>query len=256
MIRLRIFVSGYATVGIIFGSPPAGSLEERLFMLVSHTHKFIYMKTRKTGGTSVEIYFEPYCTDPARRGEIQQFREAEVSQWGIVGYRGPDPKDKPWYHHMPACEARERIGAKIWAEYFKFCVVRNPFDRVVSQFWSQMWRTKAELESAPFSQVKKKFGEWVSQRHLPLDRSVYTDGDDVVVDHFVHFERMHPDLEQVCQKLGVSWEPEKLGRYKSGFRTRNEHFIQYYSPDAFRLVSEAFAWEINYFGYADRCVEP
>ncbi|KPA10844.1 hypothetical protein MHK_008953, partial [Candidatus Magnetomorum sp. HK-1] len=30
-------------------------------MLVSHRHKFIYTKTFKTAGTSVESYFEPFC---------------------------------------------------------------------------------------------------------------------------------------------------------------------------------------------------
>ena len=30
-------------------------------MLVSHQKKFIFTKTKKTEGTSVESFFEPYC---------------------------------------------------------------------------------------------------------------------------------------------------------------------------------------------------
>jgi hypothetical protein len=30
-------------------------------MLVSHLKKFIFTKTKKTAGTSVESVFEPYC---------------------------------------------------------------------------------------------------------------------------------------------------------------------------------------------------
>jgi hypothetical protein len=33
-------------------------------MLVSHQRKFIYTKTVKTAGSSVESYFEPYCISP------------------------------------------------------------------------------------------------------------------------------------------------------------------------------------------------
>ena len=35
-------------------------------MLVSHARKFIYTKTLKTAGTSVEVFLEPYCRPPAK----------------------------------------------------------------------------------------------------------------------------------------------------------------------------------------------
>jgi hypothetical protein len=34
-------------------------------MLISHLHRFIYMKTYETAGMSVEVYFERFCRDPA-----------------------------------------------------------------------------------------------------------------------------------------------------------------------------------------------
>jgi hypothetical protein len=61
-------------------------------MLVSHQRKFIYTKTVKTAGSSVESYFEPYCISPEeyplhRPGELHE------SEQGIIGY-GPDrPSD-------------------------------------------------------------------------------------------------------------------------------------------------------------------
>ena len=32
-------------------------------MIISHKYKFIFIKTRKTAGTSMEIYLSQYCDD-------------------------------------------------------------------------------------------------------------------------------------------------------------------------------------------------
>jgi len=103
-------------------------------MLVSHQHKFIYTKTVKTAGSSVESYFEPYCISAE---EYSQRRPGELheSAQGIIGY-GPDrPADAKWYNHMPALAIKRQLGDEIWNNYFKFCVIRNPFDKAVSAYY-------------------------------------------------------------------------------------------------------------------------
>ena len=56
-------------------------------MLFSRRYRFIYAKTAKTAGTSVEDYVEPYCM---RLGEQtpSHIREACESEAGIVGFHG------------------------------------------------------------------------------------------------------------------------------------------------------------------------
>jgi hypothetical protein len=45
-------------------------------ILVSHFRKFIFLKTIKTGGTSVEIFFEEFCvTSPINYTEISHANE-------------------------------------------------------------------------------------------------------------------------------------------------------------------------------------
>ena len=51
-------------------------------MLVSHRYKFIYTKTRKTAGSSVESYFEPFCM-PDGEWTQRHLREEYVSDAGI-----------------------------------------------------------------------------------------------------------------------------------------------------------------------------
>src|SRR5579863_5150628 len=150
-------------------------------MLISHVRKFIYLKTIKTGGTSVEIYFEPWCIDPTKRAG-EDIRDAESSQWGVVGSRG-EQNDPIWYNHASARQIRELIGEALWREYYKFCVVRNPFDKVVSCFWfTRSTPVREVLKNADFCAVRKTFAEWIRLAALPLDRSIYTIGDHALVD--------------------------------------------------------------------------
>lgn len=55
-------------------------------MLCSHSKHFLYFKTKKTAGTSVEIYFEPYCLPPGS-WRPEHARAETVSGFGIIGSR-------------------------------------------------------------------------------------------------------------------------------------------------------------------------
>lgn len=69
-------------------------------MLVSHKKEFIYTKTVKTAGTSIEVYFEPYCL-PEGEWELSNKRDVYEGGTGIIGYHeGGDIAGKKWYHHM------------------------------------------------------------------------------------------------------------------------------------------------------------
>lgn len=221
-------------------------------MLVSHRHRFIYLKTRKTAGTSVEIYFEPFCWNPAIPFVEQHQRDEEVTEWGIIGSRGMPVEGRTWINHLPASGIRELIGEEIFNRYYKFCVIRNPFDKAVSGFW--FWATpekRLALKNAPFSFVRQSFERWTSRRAMPTDRIVYTIDGTPVANRYIRHESLAADMETVCHDLGVPWEPERLKRYKSDTRLRDEPFNEYYTNESVRNVSACFAWDLAYFRYPD-----
>ena len=216
-------------------------------MLISHLSRFIYLKTIKTAGTSVEIYFEPYCVDP-KLGAGGDIRAAQVSEWGIVGSRGFE--DATWYNHMPAARVRELVGEEVWSGYFKFCVVRNPFDKVISQFWYYLSPPlREELRSADFGLVRETFLRWTEDLLFPMDRRIYTIDGAPAVDFFIRYERLHQDMEAVCSRLAIPWQPARVERFKSGFRVRPEPFAEYYSAESAARVRRKYAWELEYFQY-------
>ena len=99
-------------------------------MILNHDKKFIFLKTRKTASTSIEIYLERLSFPNT---EVQEYQPQKISHNIIVGARLKDMSNMyEYYNHMPALEVAKKIGEERFYSYFKFCVLRNPFDKLVS----------------------------------------------------------------------------------------------------------------------------
>ena len=220
-------------------------------MLISHTHHFIYTKTIKTAGTSVEIYFEDACLSPHSDVVRGHVIEQTITDAGIIGYRGPDPSGRQWYNHMAAALIRERIGTAIWDSYFKFCVIRNPFDRLVSNWWFTMdLPHRTHYAEASAAERRAAFGQWAVDHVAEIvDRDKYTINGEICVDYFARYERLLADIATICARVGYAYRPERLGMYKTGYRLVEQPLADYYDAATIGLVEATFGWELRHFGY-------
>lgn len=227
-------------------------------MLVSHRKHFIYTKTSKTGGTSVESYFEKYCM-PEGEWTFSHGRDEYVSEAGIVGYRGSDMKGKKWFNHMSAEAIRKQLGPSLWDKYFKFCVIRNPFDKLVSTFYFHEYnkrglpKLKAQLErwfkgTREMNDVEK-FRAWIIKGRISDDRDKYTIQGEVCVDYFIRYENLEAGIQHVCEVLGLPFEPERIPRLKAGIRPTGRSLRDYYDSRTIEIIAKKFDFEFKYFGY-------
>ena len=222
-------------------------------MLISFKKQFIYTKTIKTAGTSVESYFEKYCM-PDGTWEFSHAREQHVSEYGIVGYRGKHSEGKDWYNHMSAEAIRTRIGNTTWDNYYKFCVVRNPFDKVISAFHFLELSdcdTNPKTHHLEYSSLIEKFRKWVTSGGAAsiIDRGTYLIDGKVCVDFFVRYEELESGLNHICQRLDIPYEINKLPRLKISARDRNFDIASYYDQSSIDVVTKLFEFELDYFGY-------
>jgi hypothetical protein len=223
-------------------------------MLVSHTHKFIYLKTKKTGGTSVEAYLEQFCLPPNVDNVGGHNREETISEYGIVGGRnyGRSIKNDTYYNHMPAQELKDLLGSDTWNNYRKFCVIRNPWDRMVSKFWWTLQSQLLKYEDKPFSEIREYFEWWIENkpRWLADDIEVFTIEGKVIVDDVIRYEELDKELARICNQMGESYLKEDLPKYKAGVRKRSDPYQDYYSnPKTKAIVEQAHSVWISHFGY-------
>ncbi len=230
-------------------------------MLVSHRKKFIYLKTVKTASTSVESFFEPDCM-PAGTWHLDVFRPETVSADGIVGYRGVKQRKwfglrrRRWFDHMPAKLVKRQLPADVWDSYFKFCVIRNPFEKVVSAFHFFQWmetRGLHKMSVGPAVSEIERFRQWVAvdvgKKRTILDRACYTIGDEVCVDYFIRYENLQHDVDEVSKRLEIETGERELPNLVSRQRASQSPIAEYYDPATRKIVEQVFDFELRYFDY-------
>ena len=214
-------------------------------MLVSHRHQFIFTKTRKTAGTSVESYFERFCMADGEWSESHARREYE-SATGIIGQRGHGP-GQLWSQHMSAALIRDRLGAALWDRYYKFCIVRNPFDMVISLFYFR--RGSGLLPPAPGQSDAEQFEQWIQGAALASDAPMYVIDGKIGMDFIGRYERLTTDLEAICGSLGLPWNAAALPGLKKGLRPAHARVASLHTERTKAVVQRVFAFELHTFGY-------
>jgi hypothetical protein len=211
-------------------------------MIVSHEHGFIFVKTRKTGGTSVEIALSEHCGPDDIITRIVDEDEAYRTE---LGFRGPQHTQIPgqageFFHHMPAAEIRRTIGEPVWNSYFKFTIVRNPYDQTVSRYW---WATR---DRDPRPDITEYVLE-LAPRHLS-DWDVYAIADEVAVDDVARYEDLDAEITRIGERLGVSLHlPPK--RSKSQYRLDRRPYTEVLDAQARARIEEVCARELATFAY-------
>lgn len=214
-------------------------------MLVSHRHRFIYLKTKKTAGTAIEKALEPFARPPGAAGEWQHAAPMAVSEAGIVGARGRGAKRERWYSHMPAAQVRDQLPVEVWDGYTRICAVRNPWDKVVSFFHMSHPRVKER----PREQVFARFRRFVAESdQLGEDLDTYTIDGRPVAHEVIRYETLGADFARVCAALGIAAPP--LEAVKTDARGADRiDYRDYYDDAARERVAARFAPDIALLGW-------
>jgi Sulfotransferase family len=210
-------------------------------MIVSHRHQFIFLKTRKTAGTSVEIALSRHCGPDDIITPLSPEDEELRASLGVAGAQNyqSSPDEPAAYNHMPAPRVRRLVGPRVWRSYFKFAVERNPWDLLVSSYFYR-YRDKRPVA----------FTEFVNSTRIDKMRrnaDIYRLCGEIAVDKVCLYESLVEDLEAVWKQLRLP-EPVDLPRAKCGFRKETDH-RKMYSPEDAERVRSLFAYSVRDFGY-------
>ena len=211
-------------------------------MIASHTHRFIFLKTRKTAGTSVEIALSKVCGPDDVITEISPEDEALRK---AAGGRAPQnfespPLPRKAYNHMGAKATRDLLGEQAWADYFTFAIERNPWDAVVSLYF---WKYKDRPELPDFETYVNEI--WIEQ--LSNNRRLYRIGGRMALDRVLRYENLDAELADVWEQLDLPGEPD-LPRAKGNARPSG-HYRELYTDVSRDRVATVFADTIEAFGY-------
>lgn len=228
-------------------------------MIVSHAHRFIYIKTKKTASSSIEAALSTLCgpedvITPASEEIVREFAGERKAQ--NFRLRHPLVPKRPllkrllmrperyyhpsigFYEHMPAWRVRAYLGEAVWSSYFKFTFERNPWDRQVS--WYRFKTRKLE--------AKPTFADFMATRRAHVDNyELYAIDGAVAMDFVGAYERLDQDFAVVLDRLGLSG---RAGLPSLNQTAKPHGYRRYYDDHLRDLVGDWYAREIAAFGYA------
>ena len=198
--------------------------------MISFQKRFLFVHIPKTAGNSIQSALRDYSED-----ELIALRK---EQDGIerFGLRNPKYKIRK---HSTLSDYRDALGDEQFRVLYKFTCVRNPWDRMVSYYFTPTQN--------PEAWNRTKFHEIISkavsaQEYLRLDDR---DEDPFAnVNYVMRFENLADDFRAVCEAIGIS--PPALPQYN---RSSREHYSNYYDDELCELVRTRFAAEIERFNY-------
>jgi Sulfotransferase family len=199
--------------------------------MISFRKRFLFVHIPKTAGNSIQSVLRDYSED--------QLVALRKEQDGIERFGLRNPKYKIKKHSMLS-EYHDALGDEQFRSLYKFTCVRNPWDRMVSYYFTPTQN--------PETWDRKKFRDIISKAISVADYLRLGEGGEdpfANVDYVMRFENLADDFRAVCMAIGIS--PATLPQYN---RSRRDHYSKYYDNELRELVRARFAPEIERFGYA------
>jgi chondroitin 4-sulfotransferase 11 len=160
----------------------------------------------------------------------------------------------PVKHHQTAKEVIAGIGQAKWDNAYKFTLVRNPWDKVVSHYEYRRKRNKTELATRNIS-----FAEWVKKTYGPDQDTFYYNNpkafqpqvewlkdneNNISIDFVGKFESINKDFDQIASAIGLDAQLPHLNASK------RLAYQSYYDDETRKIVANWFAEDIEVFGYS------
>ena len=218
-------------------------------MILSHEHKFIFLRTKKTAGTSIELALSELCgpddviTPLTREDEARRTGRRGAQNWRLHSWwKSPrllksawfkfSAKDYGFYNHIMAEEMRAHIDPAVWRSYFKFAFERNPWDRQVSLYYHRYREEDDRPDFATFIHKDKK-------AHIN-NFGVYSIDGTLAVDFLGRFETLEKDLRFALEHVGLS-TAEALPDAKTRFRPGSVPYRDHYDEETRNIVTDWYA---------------
>ncbi|UCC52484.1 MAG: sulfotransferase family 2 domain-containing protein, partial [Anaerolineaceae bacterium] len=156
------------------------------------------------------------------------------------------------FGHKTALEKRKELGQRRWSQRFSFTIVRNPWDKVVSQYCHRIKTNQTDLgvNPIPFRDwVRLVFAEnacpyydkpksFMPQWYWVTDREAR-----VIVDLIGRFENLEQDFQTICRRIN---RKAVLPHLK---KSEREHYRHYYDDQTREIVTQWFWIDIDEFDY-------
>ena len=261
------------------------------FMIYDPVLGLVFIKTTKVAGSSFEVAIAPLLSDqaiitlnerwvadsvaaktiqmrnthwlPPKRLAAQVLRhrhEALIIPADILRGRGSRHECFSFEKdHMTAQQIRDQIGQAEWDRCLKVAIIRNPYERVVSDYFMKRGRSSSPNDFPPISEWLRRNPERILRNEQIL-RLVDTGTSQspqkqIDLDFVIKYESFETDLMRLSNELGIDGNAlcERFSatrvhsEYKSNQTLMSKRFAL--DPQSKSLIDSLLSWKFEAFGY-------
>lgn len=228
-------------------------------MIAARKHNFIFLKTMKTAGTSVELALSPHCgpndiiTPISAQHDIRRLKDDGVAPRNFAPgdvvdrYRKALRKGNQKLikralredrgrldilgSQVTCRRVREFVGEDFWRAAFKFAVERHPYEKAVSL---------AAMNGLSIADTVFFDLRYIGYRS-------YTINDYMAVDHVIRFDDLVHEMKVLMERFGMPWRglPHARASDRDRRPAREQLSLQQrlFVQEMCALEFELFGWE-------------
>lgn len=188
--------------------------------MIHHNLKTIFLHVPRAAGTSISNILRSHPDDIQCRG----------------------------YSHMTVDKAKRNFN-RVWNSYYKFSVVRNPYDKVFSS-----WKFRNRIKEYEKEMIFDDFNEFVKfldgyihpKKQNILGSQFLWYGDPIELDYILPFEKLGECWYKVAEQIGID---DKLVHVNQSRRVDDKDYRKYYNEESKKIVEKYYRKDLEYFGY-------
>lgn len=206
-------------------------------MIISHSKKFIFLRTRKTASATIQSFLLQHLN--------KNDFATHMNGIGFSGLNCDDVSNGPSHVTINhAISQNYPIEEDKLKDYFIFCFERNPWRKCISHY--HYHKEYAENSSVLWAK-DMSFDEYIDNNNFPKDFNMYQRNNKSIADFIGKYENLYDDMKTVCDRLEITFNgfDNHLHKGKSNIQLND-----YYTDSAMiDKIRKSFNNEIQLLGY-------
>ena len=206
--------------------------------MLSLRYNFLFIHIPKTAGNSIQSILSNYSEDEIVASQVYHDKKERFEISGI------HPSLKK---HSRIRDYRALLDRKLYDRLFKFSIIRNPWERLISLYFTPS-SNRNDWSRESFLRLVKRTDP--VDQYITLDNTLwcralgklaYIDRD---LDYLIRYENLENDFREVCVRAGL---PEMS--IPSFDKSKRAHFSEYYDDALVDIIYKKYRREIDWAGY-------
>ena len=212
--------------------------------MISYKNKCIFIHIPKTGGTSLESLI------------WKKNEKVESNLWMGFIDEYHNKFQTGGLQHLLSSQVKKEVGEEIFNSYFKFTIIRNPYDKAVSQF--EYLKKRKDLRDYLGFKVGDSFNKYLEliqkKKHVqwePQSNFIFDDENNCIVDFMGRFESFNDDTKKILKQLGL--EKKFFGLIDNNIphlnKSSRREYKFYFEPQSKKTFESIYKRDLDLLNY-------